>query len=133
MNKNKRGIAMQKTMQKTTPRMVLALGVATLTAMGACSQGTKEWPLERDIAPLVQQELQLTVGMSFDGSRSKVAKVEITDIKCNYLAKGRVGCSYKVKATIHKYARGASSPVIRVFEEKSTGSFARSGDTWSRD
>ena len=110
----------------------IATTAAGMSLLAACSQVTRDWPLEKDIAPLLQQTVQMSVGMSFDGSLSKVVKVEVTDIKCNDLEKGKVGCSYFAKVTIHKFARGASTPEVKTLQEKLSGSFVRRGDLWAR-
>ena len=116
----------------TNITMAIATSIAVMAGLGACSPTSQAWPTEKDIAPLIQQTVQMAVGMSFDGSQSKVVKVEVSDIKCNDLEKGKVGGSYFAKVTIHKFARGATTPEVRTLNEKSSGTFVRRGDIWGR-
>ena len=118
-----------KSMKQVYIATAAVLGIVLL---GACTQASQAWPTEKDLAPLLQQSLQMSVGSSFDGSRTKVTKVEVSGIKCNDLDKGRVGCSYRAKATLQKLSRGATTPEVTVFEETSSGTFVRRGDLWAR-
>ena len=119
-------------MTPLTKTLIAASSLLSLTLLGACSQTSQEWPTDKDIAPLLQQSLQMGMGGSFDGSQTKVVKVEISRIKCNDLEKGKVGCCYLAKATIHKFPRGTMTPEIRVLEEATSGTFVRRGDLWAR-